>query len=481
MDTPFRLRARYVPFLFLGIVVLLHLPGLFESRAFNNDEAYIATVVNVLSHGGDLYFDTVDRKPPGVFYIYLAVTEATGSTALWIPRLAAVLAHTLTAIGVWLLARRRFGDRPALVAGVLAAITSATVTIGDAQSAQFTVFMMPFVVGSMLLADQRKFTGAGLAVGLAGMMKQPALTTLLPLAWMAFRDRENRWRNLLLLGVGTLVPIAASALIFGPREFWFWVFGGANEGYLDVGGGLGVVVATAAEMSGYVIVLNLGLLALAAFAIRSWREDIDIWLWLLAAVIGVSSGTRFFGHYYWQLFPPLCLLAARGSMAIAAKWTRAAIALALFSAVAGMVVAWVGDVGGPGRNYIAVSEYIRANTDEGDRIFVWGHEPALFWASDRLPASRVVTTGFLTGHTPVRPPGHESMDRAIPGLWDQVMDDLHKHPPELILSSQPWDPEPGAAYPISKFPPMADFISENYVLVDEVNGLDVYRRIDAPE
>jgi hypothetical protein len=350
------------------------------------------------------------------------------------------------------------------------------VTPGDAQTAEFEVFMMPFVVGAMVLADRRKHLGAGLAIGAGTMMKQTAATTLLPLAWIAWRARDTRWRNLVLLGAGAAVPVAICALLFDPGRFWFWVFGGANGGYLDVGkGGLGIVADRMLSMSGAVIALNLGVLALVACSVRSWRADLDIWLWLLSAVIGVSSGTRFFGHYYWQLFPPLCLLAARGATVVAARWTRIAVVVAALTAAGAAIAAAAFRIGGPSNDYQAIADYAKTHTTRDERIFVWGHEPSVFWAAERLPASRIITTGFLTGHTAVRPPGFAGIDKAVPGLWDDVMADLEAHPPALLFNMEPNDPSASADYPIRDYPQMEQFVNEHYRLVDTIGKVSVYK------
>ncbi len=103
------LRVRYVPVVLLAVVIVLHLPGL-DNRVFNNDEAYIATVADVLAHGGRLYVDVVDRKPPGVFYLYHWLFELTGSTALVDPAARRRWSPTPPPPSlVWVLARRRFG------------------------------------------------------------------------------------------------------------------------------------------------------------------------------------------------------------------------------------------------------------------------------------------------------------------------------------------------------------------------------------
>jgi hypothetical protein len=382
---------------------------------------------------------------------------------------------------VWMFARRRLGVRGGLVAGVLAALASVTVTPGDAQSAEFEVFMMPLVLAAKVLADRGRKLGSGLAVGAATMVKQTAATTLLPLAWIAWRNRAGRWSQLTQLAVGAAAPVLACAVMFGPHRFWFWVFGAANGQYLDIGdGGLGLAAHRMLSTNASIIGLNIALFALAAVAWRCRRDDIDVWLWLLSAVIGVVSGTRFFGHYYWQLLPPLCILAARGATQVAAKWTRIGIASMALTSAGAAIAAVALHLGGPSTDYETLADYVTANTTPDEKIFVWGHEPALFWAADRLPASRVITTGFLTGHTTGRPAGFDSIDKAVPGLWVDVMADLNAHPPTLVFDTQPDDPLDPPDFPMRDYPPIEEFIDGHYQLVGVVERIYVYRLAVSP-
>ncbi len=178
------------------------------------------------------------------------------------------------------------------------------------------------------------------------------------------------------------------AALFGPGRFWFWVFGGANGGYFDVGnGGLRIVADRMLSMNGAIIGLNVGLLALAVLAVRSFRTDLDIWLWLLSAVIGVVVGHPLLQPLLLAAVPPAVPARrprARRSLAEVEPPRRrrrrpsrrpgAAIAAALFR------------IGGPSNDYNAIADYAKAHTAADERIFVWGHEPSVFWAADRLPA-----------------------------------------------------------------------------------------------
>jgi hypothetical protein len=197
------------------------------------------------------------------------------------------------------------------------------------------------------------------------------------------------------LGVAFVVPIIVAGLLFGWGDFMFWVFTGTG-GYLDASGSWGVAANRGLASTGIFLGANAAALLLVIGAARRWREDIDLWLWLVGAFIGVAAGFRFFGHYNLQVGPPFALLAA-GALARADRrvWIRTA-ALAAAS-VAVFVV--LGLTAHPIllHRYDRIAAAIDARSDPSDRIFVWGQFPQAYWASDRRPATRFLTAGFLTG------------------------------------------------------------------------------------
>ena len=454
----------------LGIVFVLHIP-MFTTPVWDNDETYIATVAEVMSQGGELYVDVFDRKPPLVFLVYQGAFAVTGTTELWGPRILGVVSLAATAGLVAMFARRRYGDRAALYAGIFSALTTATLLPRDAQSANFEVFMLPGIAAAMVLADRKRSGWAGVALGVAACFKQTALTTLLPLAWLAWRDR--RWRALVSLGTGTVAPLLVVAVVFGPRDFVFWVFTG-NEGYLDVGGDWGLVLSRMVQMTLWVALLNVALVILATTVWRQPRRDADVWFWLLSGLIGAFAGLRFWGHYYWQVLPPLCVLAASALVGRPRVIARAALVVTASIAVGAVAVALLDPDVPPAEPWKPIAEYVENNTEPGDRIFVWGHVSEVYWASDRLPATQLVTTGFLTGHTGGRPPDRVGMDLAVPGVWDDFMERLESESPAMILVMTDSGIRSAEHYPPEDFPRFAEFLDENYEQVDRVNGVDVY-------
>lgn len=53
-----------------------------------------------------------------------------------------------------------------------------------------------------------------------------------------------------------------------------------------------------------------------------FRADAALLLWLAVSFVAMSVGGRFFGHYFFQILPPLCLIGARGVLGLLAARRR---------------------------------------------------------------------------------------------------------------------------------------------------------------
>src|SRR5262249_12873586 len=146
------------------------------------------------------------------------------------------------------------------------------------------------------------------------------------------------------------------------------------------------------------------------------------------------AGFRFFGHYYLQLGPPFALLAA-GTLARADR--RVWVGAGALSALSVIVFVTMGFTAHPIllHPYDQIAAAIDERTAPGDRIFVWGQFPQAYWASDRRPATRFLTAGFLTGSSGGRSSERVGMQYAVPGAWDDFRADLAAHPPQLVVDA----------------------------------------------
>lgn len=466
-----RERARWTTWTLTGVftvvAVLTHLPGLLRRAVLNPDEGFLAVQAKVLNAGGRLYLDVVDRKPPLVPLVYAALFRLTGSDALISLRLLAVVSHVVAAVLLAAIARRRWDDRAGLAAGLLYLVAATGFLPADGQAANFEVFMVPLTCAAVLLAQRDRPVGAGVFVALSTLAKQVGGATLLPVAWLTWQ-RSGR-RGLLRVTAAFVVPILGTAVFYGFGLFISWVFTGSNS-YLDPSGSWTVSLRRGIEWTLIFAAANLAAVLLLAPAWSRRREDVDLWLWLLGAAVGVSAGLRFFGHYYLQLAPPLALLAA-GALHAARPAVRARTAvLGALSVVVflGIAVSTEPTILRPTRG---VAAEIGALSRPGEPMFVWGEVPQLYLAAERPPATRFLTVGFLTGYSGGRANNRIGTQYAVDGAWRQLWEDLAAHPPAVIV-----DESQGTPFPLERFPDLQRYVVSRYRVAAVIDGAVVYAR-----
>jgi hypothetical protein len=119
--------------------------------------------------------------------------------------------------------------------------------------------------------------------------------------------------------------------------------------------------------------------------------------------------------------------------------------------------------------YAQVADAIDARTAAGDHIFVWGQFPQAYWASNRRPATRFLTSGFLTGFGGGRSSEHVGPQYAVDGAWDDLQADLAADPPKLIV-----DASVGTSFSLDRFPQFGRYVEAGYVRAAEVDGVVLY-------
>ncbi|MBV9168998.1 MAG: glycosyltransferase family 39 protein [Chloroflexi bacterium] len=192
----------------------------------STDQALYSFIGRAIHHGAVPYRDFTDLKPPGIFYVRaildaLAPVSWTGAcfsgsiqpSCGWLVVKLADLATTLLfALTLYATARSMQFDRAAAVlAGALGAVYVSLSYISQMGLTPEKLAAM-CTLGAVLFAARRRWLLAGMAVGLAVLMKQPAATALLPVCVFAVNTRR-RLPAMLQVLVGLAAPLLLVALV----------------------------------------------------------------------------------------------------------------------------------------------------------------------------------------------------------------------------------------------------------------------------
>lgn len=290
--------------LILAMQIVLRLP--FMAEPLNLDKATYVQISSRMSQGELLYRDMVDVKPPGLFYIFMLIGKDPFQM-----RLLTALYGMLTTLCLFFLGRKLFGERFGLIAALLYAVFSGGVFIEGTQSSPETFMVMPLVLGLLSFASGSFFL-AGIFSGLAVIIKQTAAFNFIALLGVLIFTRKG-WAG---------VKLIAGVLIFPLVLVVYFSFKGTLAEFINAifFYSLGMVKPSAISFlikTALLFIFEssvLWVLALAGtvYLIRRERDE-KTWLllvWSLFSVIAVYAAGYALGHYYIQLIPALCLLAA---------------------------------------------------------------------------------------------------------------------------------------------------------------------------
>ncbi|HWC77703.1 MAG TPA: glycosyltransferase family 39 protein [Blastocatellia bacterium] len=487
------------------LAVISFLLRIFYVGHLYQDDGLWFTAAGEIIRGKALYREIYFDKPPGLPLVYAALFKAFGAHILTI-RLFTILYSVAISAVLYCFGSRLYSRRVGMIAAAMFVVFSTTYTTGHVQGLNTDFLMLlPYTAGAYLLIRSRfdPANSAGLTstsgrlalaggalIGIGFNINPKAafdlgffiLLLVVSRKWLRrSEDGETesgkRSHAAYLLGL-TIAGFAVGSLPFlvylaaegsiSDYVTYVWAWGSRYAAYYS----LSEVVVSALRHSASYLILNNTLLVGTAFVIvqviseatgrranlspeqaagagfsglTASRADRVLLLWAAISYLGLAVGGRFFGHYFFQIMPALCLLGARGLDEInSALRRRSVLRWIIFSMLtAGFVVTMVRF---HSRTAILASDWIRGARSEqtsawfherlnreerrvaavvrefpdreeaADRlaleemreahsgddessnyIFVWGYRPEIYYWSGLLPASRYLSTQPLTG------------------------------------------------------------------------------------
>jgi hypothetical protein len=507
--------SRFETWALAAVCVGLRVVSLARS-CLSDDEAIYAVVAREMLSGQTLYRDVVDHKPPLIYVVY-GFTQAVGG-----PRGGMLLLHLLT-IGVvfataLILSRivRRFGGLPPdsrapFWAALLYAVFTTTLLPFDAQAANCELFMMLPLTASVLFFLEgfsalclRPLFAAGLLVGIAMLFKYQAGVQLALYGSALLIAHWRRVPRLLLASVAIAAGVAVvlgAALAFMCHAgcldaAWFWFR--FNFAYIKTGFRLQDTLKRAAVRISFVafpaaflwiLGAKSALKSLKSLTTKPREGSVDFVrfaaIWLAVSAFAITTGGRFFGHYFHQVTAPLAVLAApaaarlwqtRRRLVSAALGVPAA-AFLLVATLQGSVLAATGEMA---PDYQRMVDLIEAHSRPGDSLVVWGNVPVLYFMAQRPLGTRFVFSNYMTGLSPATPsqsdPAVDASPNIVPESWDMFEADMAARRPPLFVETSPGNVAAYGKFPPSNFPRLQALLQRDYRLVAEAAGIRLLLR-----
>jgi hypothetical protein len=485
----------------LAAIAWVRLAGFLFGLA-NVDECDFALFGRLMGQGAVPYVDVVDNKPPLTYAFYALASLVGGTHWLLVVRILGVLAVFATALLLRAAAEVASGDARQ---GWAAAWLAVAAGLCDSPSVSAELLMnLPSAAALWLLARAGRerrtwlYAAAGAAAGLAPMCKQPA--AILPLAigaalaWDAAgggaaRLRQGgRWLASFLAGVGAPWVALAGALAAagGLSAAWEWL---VLRNLAQMGSGNTFSAARALGAIATCVGATLLPWALAGRGALRGRGAYHrtLVLLLLMSWIPVSSGGRFYEHYFLQFVPPLALLAAPELVRLRDRWPvlgaarRAAVLLAAILPVLGYSGYTIGrgiagGYAGQERSVLEVAGWLARNTTQSERVFVWGDRSTVYCESGRLPGTRYLRASFHVGDLDPEhlPPGFV-FKPSRPDV-ESTLADLEANRTAIFVDTAPADIHRWSLFPLREVPQLDAYVQEHYRLVAHPAGAAVYRR-----
>src|SRR5438094_562363 len=345
-----RCQSRWVNVIIIALVVILRLPTLLPSL-YNSDEGYYGIIANDALDGGTFYRTAVDTKPPGIYYIYVAVFKVAGRNNLLAVHILAILVVAATALVVRRIGARVADDWAGAWSGIGYVVFLHAYRPDDTLGANSEIFAsLPLALSVLAFLQGQKKPALGLMflsgalVGVATLIRQPSAVTLgamlgcLAYGWLI--PRTHSFARVLAAGsgvvIGFIVVIAALAWYYQLQGnlhdayLWAWAFAiryvGSETTFAYVLKRLVTVHLAVILLSG--LLWYFGIWQVVETLRSFWRkravslEEILLLLWFGLTYLAIFVGWRFPGHYHLAVLPPLSVLAGQAFSRFVAEQRR---------------------------------------------------------------------------------------------------------------------------------------------------------------
>ncbi len=371
------------------------------------NEGIYSSIASKIGHGGQLYRDAWDHKPPLVFIAYY-IAALIFKSVEWQARCLVLLAHLFTAIGIVVITKQLVSKRWISLACASFYVALIMPAIYQPWSAQADLLMQPFLLAALSLClSGRKgsWFWAGVFWAAAFYFKQSALFYLPLFVYLGWNDILGLFSDF-VWGVNGLSLIVIAPFVFSGRLDFFWqAVMGTNGNYVD-SNWISFLEQSDLRLRFLNLVVNsLVVYGLATLAVL-WsqlklaqkqrreggvgREVMVPALLLACSLFACCVSGSFYPYYFVAILPALAIAASNLALRLNGRsgWKLMAISLALIAPETLAVTRYImnpekellsADYSWPRMQAAKeVGEYIHRNSEPKETLVIWAAEPQIY-------------------------------------------------------------------------------------------------------
>lgn len=460
------------------IIIILILGRLFylsEPFGVSVDESTYLSIAEILNHGGTLYKDAVDRKPPGLFWLYQLIGQLFGEWNIHAVHGSFFIITLILCFLIYHLCQLLGGSRTqALSSALLFALASSSfpreITSANAENPM----LLLIVLGMMLILQSKR--SIKVLIGLillwiSCLFKQYAVIVFIPpLLVLCWTDKSKRIQILSLVTIAFFLVFLPVSIYFLKKNAFseflnYFLLDGLN--YVSTSR-KSINHQTSGIFAVFGMIMSWPALIFGIFRLKKDLIYAPNILLIFSAVLGSLLTAFLSARYYTHYFIPFvwwsCLLTAYGWPIIHLKkwvWILSVTSF-LFFAAFNFYRDPFGNWAFSRQRQSEIKEtalIINTNSNPKDRIVVWGMASQIYVMSQRGSASRFIFSDFVAG----RQPGFKSPDSIpTPGAIQLFLEDLKTNQPFIIVDTSTAGINDYQWFPIERFSEIKSYIDQNY-------------------
>jgi 4-amino-4-deoxy-L-arabinose transferase-like glycosyltransferase len=466
---PLELIACFAIFV-LGLIYMIRIESQYVDFGIDRDEAAYSIFGETLRTGGAMYKDAYSFKPPAIYYTYAAINTIFGYTPSGL-RWSLIASNMLAAMLLFLFAFRWKGPVFALIAATaylffeFNPFVFGFAAVAEQYQNLFAILSLVLIQHGAIKKKWIYFLAGGFFMTFCVLIKQNMIFAYLALSavlgwYYLFESKTRELKPLVHFVAGSAIAVV---LIFVPLfvqgTFYDWIYW--NFTYTKL------YVSAMPWERGKELLMSFGNMVITRFSPWMWvagivgviagivqakpmAAKIGISLFLMAAIVSIFPGLRFYPHY-WSYFSPILAIGCAWlvhtisrllSMKMHKRWSHS-IGILLFAA--GIVYtiqnndtffdnpdelivnrSLYGD--NPFTETRYLGEYLKKIIQPDEQVLLFGSEPEIFNYLGRTPSRPDMFFSILLGP-------HERRDDMIKATQDWAQTNKPKY---VFFSNHPF-------------------------------------------